>query len=108
MLHPDGQGIDTEMIYRVKAKLVEDKAGDFYSKLTDGTIADQDPDGKEIVDSMKRAVLNALFKNGDASTLITKFRYPVYGPGMMWERFRERVEAQGSEVRCHFPLEGGD
>ena len=45
------------MIYRVKARIIEDKIGEFYSKLIDGTIANQKPDGEEIVASMKRAVL---------------------------------------------------
>ena len=33
--------------------------GEFYKKLTDGTIQNQKPDGKEIVDSMKRAKITA-------------------------------------------------
>ncbi len=45
------------MIYKVKAKIVEYNVIEFYSKLTDGTIANQRPDGAEIVASMKRAVL---------------------------------------------------
>ncbi len=45
------------MIYKVTAKIIEDKVAEFYLKLTDGTIASQRPDGKEIVASMKRAVL---------------------------------------------------
>ena len=45
------------MIYKVKAKIIEDKVGEFYLKLTDGTIANQRPDGEEIVAAMKRAVL---------------------------------------------------
>ena len=43
------------MIYKVRAKFIEEKLGDFYLKLTDGTIQNQRPDGEEIVDSMKRA-----------------------------------------------------
>ena len=43
------------MIYKVRAKFIEEKLGDFYKKLTDGTIQNQHPDGEEIVDSMKRA-----------------------------------------------------
>ncbi len=43
------------MIYSVKAKFIEDKMGEFYRKLTDGTIQNQKPDGQEIIDSMKRA-----------------------------------------------------
>ena len=43
------------MIYKVKARYIEDKAGEFFQKLTDGTIASQQPDGQEIVSSMKKA-----------------------------------------------------
>jgi hypothetical protein len=43
------------MIYSVKAKFIEDKMGEFYRKLTDGTIQNQKPDGQEIINSMKRA-----------------------------------------------------
>ncbi len=32
------------------------------------------------------------------TSLIDQFQYPKHGPGMMWERCRELVEAQGSEV----------
>ncbi len=32
------------------------------------------------------------------TSLIDRFRYPRLGPGMMWERFRETVEAQGNAV----------
>ena len=41
--------------YSVKAKVIEEKMGEFYLKLTDGTIQNQKPDGQEIVASMKRA-----------------------------------------------------
>ncbi len=43
------------MIYSVKARFIEEKMGEFYRKLTDGTIQNQKPDGQEIIDSMKRA-----------------------------------------------------
>ncbi len=45
------------MIYKVRAKFIEEKLGDFYEKLTDGSITGQRPDGEEIVTSMKRAKL---------------------------------------------------
>ncbi|MGH9273283.1 MAG: NAD(P)/FAD-dependent oxidoreductase [Acidimicrobiales bacterium] len=32
------------------------------------------------------------------TSLIEQFQYPKYGPGMMWERCHELVEAQGSKV----------
>jgi len=43
------------MIYSVKARFIEEKMPEFYQKLTDGTILNQEPDGQEIVNSMKRA-----------------------------------------------------
>ncbi len=46
------------VIYRVEAKFNYDKAEEFHKKLTDGTIASQRPDGQEIVNSMKRAVID--------------------------------------------------
>ncbi len=41
--------------YSVKAKFIENMMEQFYQKLTDGTIANQKPDGNEIIESMKRA-----------------------------------------------------
>ena len=38
-------------------------------------------------------------------TLIHRFYYPRRGPGMMWERFREIVEAEGSRVLLNTPVE---
>ncbi len=43
------------MIHSVKAKYIEKMMGEFYQKLTDGTIENQKPDGQEIINSMKRA-----------------------------------------------------
>ncbi|MCH7784367.1 MAG: hypothetical protein IIB06_02975 [Bacteroidetes bacterium] len=43
------------MIYKVRAKYKKELAGNFFEKLTDGSISSQKPDGKEIVSSMKRA-----------------------------------------------------
>jgi len=43
------------MIYKVQARYIEEKAGEFFQKLTNGTIAKQEPDGAEIVASMEQA-----------------------------------------------------
>ncbi len=43
------------MLYKVQARYKEDKAGEFFQKLTDGTITKQEPDGAEIVASMHKA-----------------------------------------------------
>ena len=36
----------------------------------------------------------------DITSLIEEFQYPKYGPGMMWERCAEKVEAAGTKI--HF------
>ncbi|MBE9041449.1 NAD(P)/FAD-dependent oxidoreductase [Oscillatoriales cyanobacterium LEGE 11467] len=48
--------------------------------------------------SLKKAVLNALFKVNNTKTLIKEFEYPRLGPGMMWERFQEKLDDRGSPV----------
>jgi hypothetical protein len=48
----------TKMYYTVIAKIKESSALEFLSKLTDGTIESQKPDGKEIIASMDRARIN--------------------------------------------------
>jgi protoporphyrinogen oxidase len=51
--------------------------------------------------SLFKAVMNALLpkrNQKDITSLIEEFQYPKYGPGMMWEVAREKVEAQGSKV----------
>jgi len=48
--------------------------------------------------SLKKAALNAVFGNNDTKTLIKSFDYPIYGPGMMWERCQEILNQKGSSV----------
>jgi hypothetical protein len=43
------------MLYAVSAKLIPNRAPEFNTRLTDGSIASQRPDGAEIVAAMKRA-----------------------------------------------------
>jgi len=47
------------MIYKVRAKYKKETAIDFFEKLTDGSISNQEPDGKEMVRSMRRAKITA-------------------------------------------------
>jgi hypothetical protein len=47
------------MKYRVTAKFIEARLPEFYQALTDGSVENQRPDGREIVASMKRARITA-------------------------------------------------
>ncbi len=51
--------------------------------------------------SLKRAVLNSLFKNNETKSLIKEFYYPEFGPGMMWEKCQEIVNSKGGEVHLN-------
>ena len=46
------------MHYTVTGRIIPEAAAEFLRKLTDGTIVSQKPDGKEIVASMNRAVID--------------------------------------------------
>jgi protoporphyrinogen oxidase len=51
--------------------------------------------------SLSKAVVNAMLpkrNQKDITSLIEEFEYPKYGPGMMWERCRDIVEARGTKV----------
>jgi protoporphyrinogen oxidase len=51
--------------------------------------------------SLIAAVSNALLGTNNAKSLINEFHYPVLGPGMMWQRFREAVESHGGQVHLN-------
>ena len=51
--------------------------------------------------SLSSAVMNALLPKRNQksiTSLIEEFQYPKFGPGMMWERARDLVEAKGCKV----------
>ncbi len=56
--------------------------------------------------NLRNAIFSALKPKGDTTitTLIDRFDYPKYGPGMMWERARDLVVKQGSEVLMECPV----
>ncbi len=45
------------MLYKVKAKIDKLKMKAFYTALVDGSIANQEPDGTEIVNAMQKALM---------------------------------------------------
>ena len=48
--------------------------------------------------SLKKAILNSLFKNNQTKSLIKEFYYPELGPGMMWEKCQEIITSKGGTV----------
>ncbi len=56
----------------------------------------------DLVAALKNALLGSGSRAGGGeviTTLIDEFYYPRLGPGMMWERCRDRLAAQGVETR---------
>lgn len=45
------------MLYKIKAKIYEEKMSDFWSALNDGSIESKKPDGEFIVKAMKEALM---------------------------------------------------
>ena len=94
------------MIYKVKARVIDKTIGEFYRKLVDGTVANQRPDGQEIVASMKRAVMTG---PGVAEWYETCFcptplnherqrQYDFYFTEMTTEPVEEHGEIQGASL----------
>lgn len=50
--------------------------------------------------SLSKAIINALFKDRSKriTTLIDEFNYPVYGPGMMYNEMKGKIEERGGTV----------
>ena len=44
------------------------------------------------------AVASSLFGSRNTKSLIEEFDYPLRGPGLMWQRFREVIEAGGGTI----------
>jgi protoporphyrinogen oxidase len=63
--------------------------------------------GGAVLDGLKRSLgLNKRPNDGmETKTLLETFRYPRKGPGMMWEKARDLVEAKGNRVLMNHALQ---
>ena len=53
----------------------------------------------DLATALRNALLGQASKKGEVvTTLIDSFHYPRHGPGMMWERCRDRLAEQGIET----------
>jgi len=51
--------------------------------------------------SLVKALQSAITGKSDSTSLIDRFDYPRLGPGMMWERFQEKVTGLGGSVEMN-------
>ena len=49
--------------------------------------------------SLAKAIWNAISGANNTVSLIEEFHYPRLGPGMLWEKVRDRIREKGGEVR---------
>jgi len=56
--------------------------------------------------SLTSAISNALLGGGKIKSLIDEFHYPVQGPGMMWQGFKDRIEAGGGRFLFNTEVTG--
>ncbi len=63
--------------------------------------------GLSLLSAIKNALFGELGKSKEEviKTLIDEFDYPRHGPGMMWVRTKELVEARGSRVVFNAPVD---
>ncbi|MFQ5896337.1 MAG: hypothetical protein ACE5JJ_11090 [Nitrospinota bacterium] len=83
------------MLYRVRGRLREERREEFFRILIDGTVREQQPDGREIVASMRRAVL----RDGWAQWTETCYcPTPLeHERATVYDRFFEEIEAEPIE-----------
>ncbi len=56
--------------------------------------------------SLPKAVWNAISGANNTTSLIEEFQYPRLGPGMMWEKTRDLIVADGGEVHMRSVVDG--
>ncbi len=54
---------------------------------------------KAVWEPLRARVVGRRDKSSQLTSLIEEFQYPKYGPGMMWERCRDLVEAAGVDIQ---------
>ncbi|GAC1609319.1 MAG: NAD(P)/FAD-dependent oxidoreductase [Mycobacteriales bacterium] len=87
-------------LYRIFFKTYTEKVWGMPATELQADWAAQRIKNMSLMTAVMRAVLPGRNKK-DVASLIEEFQYPMLGPGMMWERCREKVEAAGGKVRMH-------
>jgi len=59
---------------------------------------------KAVWEPVRSRLAGSRDRSRQVTSLIEQFQYPKYGPGMMWERCRDLVEADGTKVIMDTPV----
>ncbi|MBL8213450.1 MAG: NAD(P)/FAD-dependent oxidoreductase [Bryobacterales bacterium] len=93
-----------ERLYRTFFKTYTEKVWGIPCDQISADWAGQRIKGLDMITLLRNA-LGLTGKGGGPKTLIDQFLYPRFGPGMLWERMTEQLEAAGSEVKLEHPVE---
>ena len=97
-------------LYRHFFKTYNEKLWGVPASSLSADFAAQRIKGMSLIDAVWEPVRAKVFghrdKSSQVTSLIEEFQYPKYGPGMMWERCRDVVEAAGVEVALDTELVG--
>jgi protoporphyrinogen oxidase len=87
-------------LYRIFFKTYTEKVWGMPATSLQADWAAQRIKNMSLMTAVVRAILPGTNKK-DVASLIEEFQYPKFGPGLMWERCKEKVEAGGGKVRMH-------
>ncbi len=93
-------------LFQIFFKTYTEKVWGMPCSEIDAEWAAQRIKGLSLLTAVKNALLGETAKNKDqvVKTLIDEFLYPRFGPGMMWERTRDRVVEMGADVVMESPV----
>ena len=89
-----------ERLYRAFFKTYTEKVWGMSCKQISADWAAQRINGLSLASAIRQAIVPRGGKPGSPTikTLVSSFRYPRLGPGMMWERCRDRIVEMGGRV----------
>jgi protoporphyrinogen oxidase len=104
--HPDEQSFEDWVCNRFGRRLYEIFFETYTEKVWGMPPAEISADwaaqrikNLDLLTAVRRALLGSLGSQEIVTTLIDRFYYPRLGPGMMWERCRERLDGLGVPTR---------
>jgi len=98
-----------ERLYRTFFKTYTEKVWGISCREIRAEWAAQRIKGLSLISALRNAIMSSQGREGKQAvikTLIDRFDYPKYGPGMMWQTVADMVQKKGSKVLTGADVEG--
>jgi len=98
-----------ERLYRTFFKTYTEKVWGISCREIRAEWAAQRIKGLSLISALRNAIMSSQGRGGKQAvikTLIDRFDYPKYGPGMMWQTVADMVQKKGSKVLTGADVEG--